>query len=87
MNELERDGWFVTVRRRSFELVSHFSSVEDWQAHDWWEGYDTHVPEELDVAARRRLTAGDGEFVVREQVRASLLEPIPNPDSDPRGGQ
>ena len=81
LDQVERDGWYATQRHRFFELVSHFSSVEDWQAHEWWDGYDTRVPEELLIAARQRLAAG-GEFVVREPIRASLLEPRPKPEDD-----
>lgn len=82
LHQVEKDGWYVTERREFFELVSHFSSVDDWQAHEWWEGYHTRVPEELLAAARRQLGAGGGEFIVREPVRASLLTRHPKPGSD-----
>jgi SAM-dependent methyltransferase len=43
LDQVEKDGWYVTYRRMVFELVSHFTSVEDWQTHEWWQGYDTRV--------------------------------------------
>jgi SAM-dependent methyltransferase len=82
LDQVEKDGWYVTYRRMVFELVSHFTSVEEWQTHEWWQGYDTRVPEELLDSARRRLDTGGGEFIVREAIRASLLKPRPKPANE-----
>jgi hypothetical protein len=79
---VEADGWYVTGRRRFFDLLSHFPTAEDWLEYQTREGYTGAVSEELIASANRLLATGDGEFVVREPIRASLLKRLPRPGSD-----
>ncbi|MGH8923835.1 MAG: hypothetical protein ACRDWA_04195 [Acidimicrobiia bacterium] len=78
----ERDGWYVTKGRRFFDSLSHFPSAEDWLEYQAREGYTGVVSEELLASARDLLATGGGEFVVREPIRASLLNRRPRPGSD-----
>jgi hypothetical protein len=82
LSEVEREGWYVTERRRHFDLVSLFPSVEEWQAFQAHEGYASGISDELLKSANLRLAAGGSEFIIREPIRASLLRPIPNPGDD-----
>ena len=79
---VEGEGWYVTKRRRFFDLLSHFPTAEDWLEYQAREGYTGAVSEELLASANRLLATGDGEFVVREPIRASLLKRLPRPGSD-----
>jgi hypothetical protein len=79
---VEGEGWYITERRRFFDLLSHFPSAEDWLQYQEREGYTATVSEELLASANRLLAAGNGEFVVREPIRASLLKRLPRPGSD-----
>jgi hypothetical protein len=79
---VEGEGWYITERRRFFDLLSHFPSAEDWLKYQAREGYAGVVSEELLASANRLLATGDGEFVVREPIRASLLKRLPRPGSD-----
>ncbi len=84
---VEGDGWYLTERRRFFDLLSHFPSAEEWLEYQAREGYTGVVSDELLASANRLLAAGGGEFVVREPIRASLLKRLPRPGSDdPRPG-
>ncbi|MFN2487228.1 MAG: hypothetical protein ABR609_11595 [Acidimicrobiia bacterium] len=84
---VEGDHWYVTERRKFFDLLSHFPSAEDWLEYQAREGYTAAVSDELLASANRLLATGDGEFVVREPIRASLLKRLPSPGSDdPRPG-
>jgi hypothetical protein len=79
---VEGEGWYVTERRRFFDLLSHFQSAADWLEYQAREGYTGVVSEELLASANRLLATGEGEFVVREPIRASLLKRLPSPGSD-----
>lgn len=79
---VEGEGWYITERRRFFDLLSHFPSAEDWLQYQEREGYTATVSEELLASANRLLATGNGEFVVREPIRASLLKRLPRPGSD-----
>ncbi len=79
---VEREGWYITEGRRFFDLLSHFPSPEDWLEYQAREGYTGMVSKELLASANRLLATGDGEFVVREPIRASLLKRLPRPGSD-----
>ena len=79
---VEGEGWYVTERRRYFDLLSHFSSPEDWLEYQEREGYTGVVSEELLASANRLLATGKGEFVVREPIRASQLKRLSKPGRD-----
>ena len=79
---VEGEGWYITERQRFFDLLSHFPSAEDWLEYQEREGYTGVVSEELLASANRLLATGNGEFVVREPIRASLLKRLPRPGSD-----
>jgi hypothetical protein len=79
---VEGEGWYITERRRFFDLLSHFPSAEDWLEYQEREGYTGVVSEELLASANRLLATGNGEFVIREPIRASLLKRLPRPGSD-----
>ena len=81
LDVVEGDGWYVTERQVFFDLLSHFPSAEDWLAYQAREGYSSAVSEQLLASANRLLAPGDGEFVVREPIRASLLKRLPRPRS------
>ncbi len=81
LDQVEADGWFLTERRKFFDLLSHFPSTEDWIEYQAREGYTTVIPEEVLASADRMLASKDGEFVVREPIRASLLKRLPRPGS------
>jgi hypothetical protein len=74
---VERDGWFVTERRKVFDLISRSASAEDWLEYQAREGYTGRLSEELLASARESLIRGSAEFVVREPIRASLLRRHP----------
>jgi hypothetical protein len=77
LDSVEGDGWYVTERRRFFDLLAHFPSAEDWLEYQAREGYSGEVPAELIATANRLLAAGEGELVVREPIRASVLKRLP----------
>jgi hypothetical protein len=79
---VEGEGWYITERRRFVDLLSHFPSAQDWLEYQEREGYTGVVSEELLASANRLLATGNGEFVVREPIRASLLKRLPRPESD-----
>lgn len=79
---LEGDGWYRTERREFFDLLTHFPTAENWLEYQAREGYTGVISEELLATADRLLAAGEGEFVVREPIRASLLRCLPEPGSD-----
>jgi hypothetical protein len=74
---VERDGWYVTKSQRFFDLLSHFRSTEEWLKFQAREGYTGEVSDDLLASADRLLAGGDGVFVVREPIRASLLKRLP----------
>ena len=74
---VEGDGWYATERRRTFDLLAHFPSAEDWLEYQAREGYSGEIPAALIAAANRLLETGGGEFVVREHIRASVLRRLP----------
>lgn len=82
LDQVEADGWFLTERRKFFDLLSHFPSTKDWIDYQAQEGYTTFIPEGLLASADRLLTSKRGEFVVREPIRASLLKRLPRPGSE-----
>jgi hypothetical protein len=71
---VEGDGWYVTERRRFFDLLAHFPSAEEWLEYQAREGYSGVVSAEVIAMANRMLATGGGEFVVREPIRASVLK-------------
>jgi hypothetical protein len=73
---VEGDGWYVTERRRFFDLLAHFPSADDWLEYQAREGYSGEVSAEL-LASANRLLATGGELVVREPIRASVLRRLP----------
>jgi hypothetical protein len=77
MDQVEGDGWYVTERRKSFDLLAHFPGAKDWLEYQVREGYSGTVSAELIATADRLLAAGGGEFVVREPIRASVLKRLP----------
>ena len=82
LDQVEGDGWYRTERQKSFDLLSHFPSAEDWLQYQAQEGYTSVIPDELLASADRLLATEDGEFVVREPIRASLLKRLPRPGSE-----
>lgn len=79
---VEADGWYLTERRRLFDLLAHFPSAEDWLEYQASEGYSGVVSAELLASANRLLAARGGELVVREPIRASVLKRLPRQGSD-----
>ncbi|HEX5914552.1 MAG TPA: hypothetical protein VFY54_15630 [Rubrobacter sp.] len=77
MDLVEEDGWYVTERRRFFDLLAHFPSADDWLEYQAREGYSGEAPAELLASANRLLATGSGQFVVREPIRASVLKRLP----------
>jgi hypothetical protein len=77
LERVEGDGWYVTERRRFFDLLAHFPSAEDWLEYQAREGYSGVVPAALLASANRLLATGGGELVVREPIRASVLKRLP----------
>jgi len=77
LDRVEGDGWYVTERRRSVDLLAHFPSTEDWLDYRAREGESGEVPAELLASANRSLAAGGGELVIREPIRASVLKRLP----------
>jgi hypothetical protein len=77
LDSVEGDGWYVTERRRFFDLLAHFPSAENWLEYQAREGYSGEVPAELIATANRLLADGGGELVVREPIRASVLKRLP----------
>lgn len=77
LNLVERHGWFVTERRRTFDLLEHYPSVEDWLERQAQEGGTSMIPEGMIDSIRLLLTSGGGEIVKREPIRASLLRRRP----------
>ena len=70
---VESDGWYVTERRRFFDLLSHFPSTGAWLDYQALEGYSIDVSAELLASADELLADGGGELVIREPIRASVL--------------
>ena len=81
LDQVEGDGWYVTERRRRFDLLAHFPSAEDWLEYQAREGYSGEVPAGLLATANRLLAARGGELVVREPIRASVLKRLPRQGS------
>jgi hypothetical protein len=77
LDRVEGDGWYVTERRRFFDLLAHFSSADDLLEFQVREGYSGEAPTELIASANRLLASGGGELVVREPIRASVLKRLP----------
>ena len=82
LDRVEQEGWYVTERREFFDLLSHFSSTEDWLEYQEREGYTGMASDELLASANRLLATRKGEFVIREPIRASLLKRLPRPGRD-----
>ena len=78
LNRVQRRGLFATERRRTFEMLGHFPSVEAWEEWQVRQGYTDTMPERILVPARRLLAAGGGELIFREKIRASLLRRRPS---------
>ncbi|MET0696987.1 MAG: hypothetical protein ABWZ58_06130 [Acidimicrobiia bacterium] len=74
---VEGDGWYVTERRRFFDLLAHFPSAAHWLEYQAREGYSGEISAELIAMANRLLETEGGEFVVREPIRASVLKRLP----------
>lgn len=74
---IEGRGWFVTERRTFFDLAGHFPSVEAWREYQAQEGYTGVMPDEVASSARHLLATEDGELIVQEPIRASLLRRVP----------
>jgi hypothetical protein len=70
---VERQGLFITERRKTFDLLEHYPTVEDWLERRAWEGETSVIPEGMLDSIRHLLTAGGGELIKREPIRASLL--------------
>jgi hypothetical protein len=77
LDRVEGDGWYITERRRFFDLLAHFPGAEDWLEYQAREGYSGEAPAELLASANRLLATGGGELVVREPIRASVLKRLP----------
>jgi hypothetical protein len=77
LNLVERRGWFITERRRTFDLLEHYPTVEDWLERRAGEGGTSIIPEGMIDSIRNLLAAGGGEIVKREPIRASLLRRLP----------
>lgn len=73
----ERRGWFITERRRTFEMLDHYPSVDDWLERRAWEGAASIIPEGMLDSIRHLLATGGGEIIKREPIRASLLRRLP----------
>lgn len=82
LDQVEADGWYRTERRKFFDLLSHFPSTKDWLEYQAEEGYTSVIPDGLLATAERLLAGEDGEFVVREPIRASLLKRLPGPGTE-----
>lgn len=78
---VERRGWFITERRKTFDLLEHYPTVEDWLERRVLEGATSIIPEGLLDSARHLLTTGGGELIKREPIRASLLRRLPVAES------
>ena len=76
---VERDGWFATKARRSFDLLMHFPGVDEWLEYRLQEDCSSVVSEDLITRARLLLSEEEGEVVIRESIRASLLKRLPGP--------
>lgn len=76
---VERDGWFTTETRRVFDLAAHFPGVDEWFEYRSDHDCSSVVPKELENRARRLLGKHEGELVIREPIRASLLKRLPRP--------
>lgn len=74
---VERRGWFITERRRTFDLLEHYLTVEVWLERRAEEGSTSIIPEGMIDSIRHLLGAGGGEIVKREPIRASLLRRPP----------
>ena len=72
----ESEGFFVTDRQVSFDMLEHYPSVEDWLDHRTERGETAAIGEEL-VDKARNLLANGGELIIREAIRASLLRRLP----------
>lgn len=76
---MERDGWFTTETRRTFDLLTHFPSVDEWFTYRSDNDYSGVVSEDVESTARRLLAERDCDLVTREPIRASLLKRLPGP--------
>lgn len=76
LSSFEQRGMFVRDSARFFDLLEHHPNVESWQNRWAEEGYRLVAPPELFEAADSLLTAGGGELVIREPVRATLLRRV-----------
>ena len=77
LDQMEKDGWYAIERRRVFDLLFHFPDVDEWLTYMAEEEPEIELPEELVSRARRRLSAVEGELVIREPARASGLRRLP----------
>jgi hypothetical protein len=77
LDQVERDGWYVTERQKPFDLLAHFPSAEDWLDYRAREGDSGMVSTELLNSTNRSLAEGGGELVIREPIRASVLKRVP----------
>jgi len=70
---VEERGCFVTERRRTFERLAHYQSVDAWLERRAREAATSIIPDAVLDSARRLLAAGSGELVIRGWFRASVL--------------
>ncbi len=77
LTKLENESVFETIERRFFDMFEHYPSVEAWLERWNRKGWVFAVSNEVLESARGLLTAAGGELIVREPVRASLLQRLP----------
>jgi hypothetical protein len=81
LDQIEREALFATQTQESFDLLSHFSGVNEWFEFWAYMDYDwDDVPEKIESTARRMLAENGGELVIRESTRATLLKRLAGPD-------
>ena len=79
LDQVEKDGWYASERRRVFDLIFHFSDVDEWLTYMAEKEPEIELPEELVARARRLVPAAEGELVIREPARASALRRLSGP--------
>lgn len=84
---MEAGGWYVTLRQEFFDLIAHFPSTRAWEQYKIDEGDSASLAPETLARADELMTTGGGEFIVREPIRASLLERLPRGGNRPETGR